>query len=1041
MPFSAGGKFGSSVVKPLTGLTLLWGMAACLSAQQLTLGTVSKGAGQTASLSVQLATAGVGISALQFDLLYNPNVLTITPVLGAMASAAGKSMSTNSVAANDLRVLIVGFNQTLIGNGDVTDLTIQIAANATPGSYPLAFSAQSASNPSGASIALGATNGAITVTGSASPLTISAPATLGVATAGAAYTAGITATGGVAPYTWSATGLPGGLSIGAGAGTITGTPATNAGSPFTVQVTVTDSASATANKSYSLTVNAVLTITGPSSLPAGTVNAAYSSTTVTATGGTGVYTWSATGLPNGLSIGSTTGAITGTPTTNAGTPFTVVVTATDGNGVTANKSYSLAVGAAISGPAITGPASLPAGTVNTAYSSTTVTASGGVGAYTWSATGLPSGLSIGSTTGAITGTPTANAGSPFSVVVTVKDSNAATASKSYSLTVNGPVNGPLTISGPSGLPIATVGSAYPGATVTAAGGTAPYRWSATGLPPGMSIGSSTGTIAGTPTATGGPFSVSVTVTDSTGATASHSYTIAVNSAVTVSGPASLPAGTVNTAYPATTLTASGGSALYTWSATGLPAGLSLNVNSGAITGTPTATNGSPFTVQVTVTDSNGAQTGKSYSLTVNGPPAITGPFALPAGTVGSAYPGATVTATGGTGPFTWAATGLPAGLNIGTATGMIAGTPTTAGSQFTVKVTVTDSLGAAANRSYSVVVASALSISGPASLPAGMVGTAYSSTTIAATGGSGVYTWSAVGLPSGLSIGSTTGAITGTPSTNSGSPFNVQVTVTDSNSATASTSYTLTVNPAASTLPVISTISNSASGQAVLAPNTWISIYGSNFAPAGFTGDWSNSIVNGNLPTKLDGVSVTVGGQGAYVDYVSAGQINVLLPNVGLGPLQTTVTTAAGTSAPVTANAQQYSPAFFPWPNGQPVATHLDYSPAVKNGTFPGAVTVPAKPGEVIVLWCEGFGPTSPPAPVGVAIPATATYSTASAVTVTINGAPVQVYQGTATLAATLAGLYQIGITLPTPLPNGDYTLIASVNGAQTPAVTFTIQN
>jgi uncharacterized protein (TIGR03437 family) len=225
----------------------------------------------------------------------------------------------------------------------------------------------------------------------------------------------------------------------------------------------------------------------------------------------------------------------------------------------------------------------------------------------------------------------------------------------------------------------------------------------------------------------------------------------------------------------------------------------------------------------------------------------------------------------------------------------------------------------------------------------------------------------------------------------------------------------------------------------VVAPKAWVSVYGNNLVPANITDDWSKSIANGKLPTLLDGVSVTVGGQPAFVSYVSPGQINALLPDVGLGPVEVTVTTPAGTSAPITVNSQQFSPAFFPWPKSQPVATHVDYTLAVKNGTFAGAPTVPAKPGEVIVLWCTGFGPTNPATPTGVPIPITATYNTASAATVTIGNVPATVY-GTA-LAPGFAGLYQLVVTVPSSLPDGDYPLIATINGAQTPVTTFTVQN
>ena len=126
------------------------------------------------------------------------------------------------------------------------------------------------------------------------------------------------------------------------------------------------------------------------------------------------------------------------------------------------------------------------------------------------------------------------------------------------------------------------------------------------------------------------------------------------------------------------------------------------------------------------------------------------------------------------------------------------------------------------------------------------------------------------------------------------------------------------------------------------------------------TDDWSNSIVNGALPTSLDGVSVTMGGKAAYVYYISPGQLDVPAPDVPAGPITVTVTTAVGTSAPFATTASAYGPAFFTWPGNQLVATRTDYSYAVKAGTFAGATTVAARPGDVIVLWATGFGPTNP---------------------------------------------------------------------------------
>lgn len=179
--------------------------------------------------------------------------------------------------------------------------------------------------------------------------------------------------------------------------------------------------------------------------------------------------------------------------------------------------------------------------------------------------------------------------------------------------------------------------------------------------------------------------------------------------LSVSGPSSLPAGTENVAYPSTTVTATGGTGPYSWSATGLPTGLAIDPNSGTISGTPTTDTGSPFSVTVTVTDSTSAQASQGYSLTINPPPpppGINGPASLPNGTVGVVYPATTVTGTGGVTPYTWSATGLPPGLSIGSSTGKISGTPTTAGTYSSVTVKLTDSIGEIATAVYAVTIAS-----------------------------------------------------------------------------------------------------------------------------------------------------------------------------------------------------------------------------------------------------------------------------------------------------------------------------------------------
>ena len=125
--------------------------------------------------------------------------------------------------------------------------------------------------------------------------------------------------------------------------------------------------------------------------------------------------------------------------------------------------------------------------------------------------------------------------------------------------------------------------------------------------------------------------------------------------------------------------------------------------------------------------------------------------------------------------------------------------------------------------------------------------------------------------------------------------------------------------------------------------------------------------------------------------------------------------------------------AFFQW-GSYAVATHLNYSFAVKNGTFSGPTT-PAKPGEVIILWGTGFGPTNPLAPVGVEVPSGTTYYTANPVTVTVGDTSATVYG--AALSPGYAGLYQVAIQIPTSLANGDYPVTATVLGVQSPLTTL----
>jgi hypothetical protein len=247
---------------------------------------------------------------------------------------------------------------------------------------------------------------------------------------------------------------------------------------------------------YILTGTAVpgLTVTTASPLATGTQGTAYS-TTLAATGGTGSFAWAMTSgaLPAGLSLGASTGTISGTPTENG--TFTFTVRATSGS-QSASKTFSLVIAPA--GVTVTTASPLAAGTQGTSYS-TTLAATGGTGSFAWAVTSgaLPAGLSLGASTATISGTPTENGNFTFTVRAT---SGGQSGSKTFSLTIAPPG---VTVTTASPLAAGTIGKSY-STTLAATGGTGSYAWAVTSgsLPGGLSLGAGTGTISGTPTANG-----------------------------------------------------------------------------------------------------------------------------------------------------------------------------------------------------------------------------------------------------------------------------------------------------------------------------------------------------------------------------------------------------------------------------------------------------------------------------------------------------------------------------------------------------------
>jgi hypothetical protein len=325
-------------------------------------------------------------------------------------------------------------------------------------------------------------------------------------------------------------------------------------------------------------------------------------------------------------------------------------------------------------------------------------------------------------------------------------------------------------------------------------GCPPYHYDIDGgtPPPGLTLSTvndgasgGIGRLKGTPTTPGSySFWIKLHTPESPtclGDRADRLFTITIGPAPLAIKTSSLRRGVVGTAYTET-LTASGGGS-QTWSASGLPAGLSISGST--ITGTPTAAGNYP----VTLTVNNGTSSkSASYTLQVIEPLKVTAPQAN-AAEVGRSFIAA-FQASGGLGTYSWSVTDVPAGLAFDSATHVLSGTPTTPG-LYTVKVTVTDgAAGLTQDLLLKLNVAAHVAIS-TTKLKAATVGQAYA-IKLKVSGGVKPLKWRSLGkLPAGLKLAAATGALTGTP-TKAGK-LNLTIRVTDALRASSTQTFTITV--------------------------------------------------------------------------------------------------------------------------------------------------------------------------------------------------------------------------------------------------------
>jgi hypothetical protein len=396
--------------------------------------------------------------------------------------------------------------------------------NLTSGALPLGISLSSAGSLSGTPTQSGTFSFRITAASGSCmgfrdyTLTVACitidltPTSLPGGTAGTVYNQTVSGTpGGTYSYTVTSGVLPSGLTLNASSGQISGTPTTPGLFSFTVAATA---GSCAGLRSYTLTIGCpAITL---AALASATAGSSYAGSVAASPAGTYTYSVLSGSLPSGLSLNTSSGALTGTPVVPGAYNFTIQAQAT--NGCSGSQSYSLAV----SCPTITLSA-LSTPSLNTPYNQTVTALPSGSYSFAVTAGALPAGLSLNSATGVVSGTPTA-AGA-YSFTITATSSGGCTGSSNYSGTIgSGSCQADITL---AALPSGTVGMSYNNYATALPVASYTYMVTAGSLPPGLTLYSFIGLLSGYPT-TAGTYNFTITATDTNNCVGTRSYTVAIN---------------------------------------------------------------------------------------------------------------------------------------------------------------------------------------------------------------------------------------------------------------------------------------------------------------------------------------------------------------------------------------------------------------------------------------------------------------------------------------------------------------------------------
>ncbi|WP_370680967.1 putative Ig domain-containing protein [Comamonas sp. GB3 AK4-5] len=483
------------------------------------------------------------------------------------------------------------------------------------------------------------------------------------------------------------------------------TPAAGYSGGDSFTYTATNASGTSSAATVDITITAPTLTMGQGSLPAATAGVAYSQT-LTASQGTAPYTYAITtgALPAGLSLDTATGQITGTPSTLGSFSFTVGIT--DHYGATGSQSYTLQVtGTPVP---VANPSSMTVAANSTA-NPVSLDLTGGASTSVALFAQATHGVALVSGT-SISYTPTAGYSGPDDFSYTASNAGGTSAAAKVTIQVTAST---LAIA-PSTLAAATEGRPY-SQGLTASQGTAPYTYTIIGgaLPGGLVLGSD-GSLSGTPTVNG-TFSFTLQVADSLGAIGSQAYTLTSSLPAPVANDVSA---TVVANSNANTIALNITRAVASSVAVVSQAVHGMATASGAVVSyTPTTGYSGMDTFTYTATNASGTSGVATVTVTITDATLTITPNSLPAGIVGTVY-SQVLTASLGSAPYAYTiSTGaLPEGLSLNSVTGLLAGTPTAAGS-FSFTVLVTDVYQATGPQSYTLqIVAMPASVTRNASM-------------------------------------------------------------------------------------------------------------------------------------------------------------------------------------------------------------------------------------------------------------------------------------------------------------------------------------